>query len=96
MISPILKITASVKKKRVNILTNKWVESTCKKPDETNLIFSPLLISCGLNLYLLKKVRFEKPLYERYMFKPIIKIITEFTENYINDVKYNIYLPERI
>ena len=78
------------------MLTNKWVESTYKKPDETYLIFSPLLISCGLNLYLLKKARFEKPLYDRYMFKPIIKIITVFTENYINDVKYNIYLPERI
>ena len=96
MISPILKTTASVKKNRVNILTNKCVESTCKKPEDIYLIFSPLLISCGLNLYLLKKARFEKPLYERYMFKPIIKIITVFTENYINDVKYNIYLPERI
>ena len=96
MISPILKITESVKKKSVNMLTNKCVESTCKNPDEIYLTFSPLFISYGLNLYLLKKVRSEKPLYERYMFNPIIKIITEFTENYINDVKYNIYLPQRI
>ena len=78
------------------MLTNKCVESTCKKPDETYLTFSPLFISYGLNLYLLKKLRLEKPLYERYIFNPIIKIITEFTENYINDVKYNIYLPQRI
>ena len=69
----------SAKKKRVNILTSKCVESTCKNPDETYLIFSPLFISYGLNLYLLKKARSEKPLYERYMFNPIIKIITEFT-----------------
>ena len=27
---------------------------------------------------------------------PIIKIITEFTENYLNDIKYNIYLPQSI